>query len=157
MTPNLPWQASVQRAMFGAICVVILYHTLVAAPWLLKHAPPEVFRPAASTIIVPFFMVQAALFVLALMLERLTVKNLPRLGMMIAALIILAGQWHDLKVMQSIRESLPPGVDLAQTKWPQLHAISLALNAVTLVLAAVLYFKSRQIIHHEGTKSTKKV
>lgn len=140
--PSLPWQPAAQRALFGATCVVIVYHTLVAAPWLLRHAPPEIARPAASAIIVPFFLAQIALFGLAFMLERLTVKSLPRLGMMAVALAILAVQWHLLGVMRSIRERLPPGGDLSQTKWGQLHGISMALNAVTLVLAALLYFKS---------------
>ena len=142
MKPNLPWQPGVQRTLLGATCVVILYHSLIAAPWLLHHVPMEIFRPAASALIAPFFLTLAVLFGLALLFERLTLGNLSRLLLLVGGVTTQLLQWKLMTIMRGIRAALPPGGDLAATGWPKLHGISLGLNALALLIAAVLYFKS---------------
>ncbi len=155
MKPNFPWQAGVQRALLGSICVVILYHSLVAAPWLLHHVPTEIFRPAASALIVPYFLVLGSLFLLSLMFEKLTTANLGRLLLLLGGLSTQVLQWRLMLTMRAIRAALPPGGDSAATDWGKLHGISLGLNALSLLIAAVLCFKSRGF-STENTEGKKK-
>src|SRR5258706_11613354 len=102
LKPKLPWQPSVQRALFGAGCVVILWHTLIIA-WLFHDLGRSGAGPAASALIRPFYLTQLALLGLALLLERLTVQNLSRVMLMLGGLMTIFFEWKIMQQMTAIR------------------------------------------------------
>ena len=142
LKPKLPWQPSVQRALFGAGCVVIVWHTLIAAPWLFHALGREEAGPAASALIRPFYLTQLVLLSLALLLERLTVQNISRLMLMLGGLMTIFFAWKIMQQMSAIRLQTGLADAASRHAWGMGHAASFGLTALMLIIFTVLYFKT---------------
>ena len=151
LKPKLPWQPFVQRALFGAGCVVILWHTLIAAPWLFHALGRAGAAPSASALIRPFYLTQLVLLALALLLERLTVRNISRLMLMAGGLMTIFFDWKVMQHMTAIREQTGLADEASRRAWGMGHAASFGLTALMLLIFAVLYFKSRVFEQVGGT------
>ncbi len=141
LKPKLPWQPSVQRAFFGAGCVVILWHIFITG-WLFHALGRAEAGPAASALIRPFYLAQLVLLSLALLLERLTVQNISRLMLMLGGLMTLFFEWKIMQQMRAIRLQTGLADEASRHAWGLGHAASFGLTVLMLVIFTVLYCKT---------------
>ncbi len=144
LVPKLAWQPAAQRALLGAVCAVILYHSLVVGPTLFFGSPlPRALAGEAAAALLPnYFRLLAGLLGAAMLFERIRWQNPTRPLLLTGGLVTVLLQWKLLQYLHELRMRTGLLDEASRAEFGKGHAASLGLNALLLLIAAVLWWKS---------------
>jgi hypothetical protein len=142
--PKLAWQPAAQRALLGSACAVILYHSLLVGPTLFFGGaiPRPLAGEAAAALLPNYFRLLAGFFGAAMLLERINFRNPSRPLLLLGGLVTVLLQWKLMQYLHELRMRTGLLDEASKADFGKGHAASLGLNALLLLIAAVLWWKS---------------
>jgi hypothetical protein len=147
--PKLAWQPAAQRTLLGAVCAVILYHSLLVGPTLFFGGalPRALAGEAAAALLPNYFRLLAGLLGAAMLLERIRWQNPTRPLLLTGGLVTVLLQWKLMEYLHALRMRTGLLDEASKADFGKGHAASLGLNALLLLIAVALWWTSPRAVN----------